>query len=123
MKEKELEKMSFEELITWAQSADWEKVTSEEWNIYDTRCKELAKKYFFDMNICQLSEFYRTYSGDDIDPWYDEWAQSMRDTFPLSELYESISTIEISLGVLLKQMDKEPAKITMGQLNRLKHGI
>ena len=123
MKKEEFDKMSFEELITWSQSADWEKVTSEEWKVYEKRCKELAKKYFFDKDICQLNEFYRTYSGDGIDPWYDAWADSMRDTFPLSELYESISTIENSLEVLLKQMDKELANITVGQLNRLKRGI
>ena len=120
---KEMKEMSFEELINWAQSTDWEKVTSEEWNVYKSQCEKLAKKYFFDKNICQLNEFYRTYSGDGIDPWFEAWAQSMRETFPLSELYESISTIENSLGVILKQLDKEPANITVGQLNRLKRGI
>jgi hypothetical protein len=121
--EKQLDEMSFEELIKWAQSADWDKVSSEDWKTYEKRSKELANKYFRDMDICQLSDFYRKYSGDEIDPWFDAWAESMRDTFPLSELYERLATIENSLEVILKQMDKEPANITVGQLNRLKRGI
>ena len=119
----ELEKMSFEELIKWAQSADWEKVTTEEWSIYTDLCKELAEEYFFNKDISQLEEFYRTYTGENVDPWFEAWADSMRNTFPLSELYEQIATIERSLEVILKQFDKEPANITVGQLNRLKKGI
>ena len=121
--DEELEKMSFEELVKWAQSADWEKVTDAEWQVYQRRCKELAPKYFREKDICQLNEFYRTYAGEDMDTWFEAWANSMRDTFPLSELYESIAAIERSLEVLLKQMDKEPANITVGQLNRLKRGL
>lgn len=120
---KEMKEMSFEELINWAQSADWEKVTSEEWNVYNSQCKRLAKGYFFNKDISQLEEFYRTYSGENIDPWFDAWTNSLRDCFPFSEIYEKLATIETSLGVLLKQMDKEPANITVGQLNRLKRGV
>ena len=123
MTQEELEKMSFEQLIKWARSADWEKVTSAEWGVYKAQCERLAKKYFFDKDISQLEEFYRTYAGDGIDPWFEAWADSLRNAFPLSELYEKINAIENSLEVILKQMDKEPANITVGQLNRLKRGI
>jgi len=123
MTQEELEKMSFEQLIKWARSADWEKVTSAEWGVYKAQCERLAKKYFFDKDISQLEEFYRTYAGENVDPWYDAWSDSLRNAFPLSELYEKINAIENSLEVILKQMDKEPANITVGQLNRLKRGI
>ena len=115
--------MSFEELIKWSQSVNWEIVTNEQWNIFDTRCKELAREYFRNKDLCELNEFYRTYAGDNIDPWFDAWAQSMRDCFPISEIYERLDAIENTLGVLLKQFDKEPANITIGQLNRLKRGL
>lgn len=126
MKENELEKlemMSFEELVKWAQTADWEKVTPEEERVYMNKSENLAKGYFYDKDISQLEEFYRTYSGDGIAPWFDAWAQSLRDTFPISELYERIAAIENSMEVLLKQHEKEFANITVGQLNRLKRGI
>jgi hypothetical protein len=119
----ELEKMSFEQLIKWSQSCDWEKVTSEEWSVYKRKCEQLAKKYFRDKDISQLEEFYRTNAGDGVDPWFEAWEDSMRDCFPLSELYEKLNAIENTLEVILKQMDKEPANITVGQLNRLKRGI
>ena len=39
------------------------------------------------------------------------------------DLYDTVETLTKSVQMLLKEHDKEPAKITMGQLNRLKGGL
>jgi len=41
----------------------------------------------------------------------------------VGDLYEKVEQIEKSLQMLLKEHEHEPAKITVGQLNRLKGGI
>ena len=120
---KELKDMEFEELLKWAQEADWDAVTNEQWKDYESQCKSLAPKYFLQLDFCQLQEFYRTYSGDDIDPWFSAWNDSVRQCYPFSHIYEELTALENSVKVLLKEKENQPANITVRELNRLKGGI
>ena len=120
---KELKDMEFEELLKWAQEVNWDDVTNEQWKIYERNCKLFAPKHFRDMDFSQLEEFYRTYRGDGIDPWFDDWTESIKKCYPFSDIFNNLRTIEKSVKVLLKETDDKPAKITIGQLNRLKGGL
>jgi len=116
----EFEKMSFEELVKYEIPDD---MTSEEWKKYESSVKNKAPKYFIQLDFCQLQEFYRTYSGDGVDPWFEAWDKAICESYPFQGIIERIATIERSLSVLLKEHESEPAKITIGQLNRLKNGL
>jgi len=120
---KELKDMEFEELLKWAQQADWDEISTGQWNEYEERCKSLAPKHFRNMDISTHEEFYRKYAGDGIDPWFDAWSTSLQDCFPFSQIFEDLRAIEKSVKVLLKESENQPANITVGQLNRLKGGI
>jgi len=120
---KEIKEMEFQELLEWAQQADWDEVTNEQWKDYEDACERLAPKYFLNMDISSHEEFYRKYSGDGIDPWFSAWSDSLLDCYPFSEIFDALRTIETSLKVLLKENENQPANITIGQLNRLKGGI
>ena len=120
---KELKDMEFEELLKWAQQADWDEVTNEQWKDYESQCKRLAPKYFLQMDFVQLQEFYRTHSGDGIDPWFEAWDKSILEGYPFSQIFEELRALENSVKVLLKEKENQPANITVGQLNRLKRGI
>ncbi len=121
--EKEMKDMEFIELLKWAQSVDWDDVTNEQWKTYESQCEQLAPKYFQQMNISQHEEFYSKYAGEDIDPWFSAWSDSLLDCFPFSTIFDSLRTIEKSVKVLLKENENQPANITIGQLNRLKGGL
>jgi len=120
---KEIKDMEFEELLKWAQEADWDAVTNEQWKEYESQCKRLAPKYFQPLDFSQLQEFYRTYAGDGIDPWFDAWTTSIEGGYPFSEIFDNLRALENSVKVLLKENENTPANITVGQLNRLKRGI
>lgn len=115
--------MEFIELLEWAQKADWDEVSNEEWKEYERRCKELACEHFRQMTFTELEIFYSKYVRDGIDPWWEAWDKSICDSYPFSTMLERFETIERSLKVLLKEHENEPAKITIGALNRLKGGL
>ncbi len=120
--EKEMKDMEFIELLEWA-SKNEDEMTNEQWKEYERVVKILAPKYFRPMNFTQLELFYTKYAGEDTDDWWEAWNESVTDSYPFSSILERIETIERSISVLLKEHDKEPAKITIGQLNRLKRGL
>ena len=115
--------MEFIELLKWTQEVNWDDVTNEQWKTYESQCEQLAPKHFQKMDFSQHEEFYRTYSGDDIDPWFSAWSDSLLDCYPFSEIFDSLRTIEKSVKILLKENEDTPANITIGQLNRLKGGL
>lgn len=117
---KEFSKMSFDELVKWDMPED---ISNDDWKEYESQVKQKARKYFLELDFCQLQEFYRTYSGDGIDPWFGAWDEQIRSCYPFSNIYEKIAAIEKTVIVLLKEKENEPANITVGQLNRLKGGI
>jgi len=120
---KEMKDMEFEELLKWAQEVNWDDVTNEQWKTYESRCEQLAPKYFRNMSISQHDAFYAKYAGDGIDPWFSAWSNSLMDCFPFSTIFDSLRAIEKSVKVLLKENENTPANITIGQLNRLKGGL
>ena len=115
--------MEFEELLEWVQQADWNVMTNEEWKTYESKCEELAPKYFQPLNMTELESFYKKYSGDGIDPWFGAWTDSLLGVFPFSEIFDNLRVIEKSVKILLKENENKPANITIGQLNRLKGGL
>ena len=119
---KEMKDMEFIELLEWASKKE-DEITDEQWGEYERLVKKLAPEPFRQMTFTELELFYAKYAGDDLDPWWDAWNKSIYNSYPFSSILERIETIERSLSVLLKEHDKEPAKITIGQLNRLKHGL
>lgn len=120
---KQIKDMEFKELIEWAQKADWDNVTNEHWKDYEEGCKRLARKFFLELDFCQLQEFYRTYSSDGIDPWFEEWDRSVNNSYPFRGLLDRIESLETTVKVLLKEQEGKQANITVGQLNRIKGGI
>jgi len=114
--------MEFIELLEWA-SKNEDEITDDQWRVYKRRCEELAPEHFRQMNFTELELFYAKYAGENTDYWWDAWDTSITSSYPFEAILERIETIERSLSVLLKEHDKEPAKITIGQLNKIKHGF
>ena len=119
----DIDKMSFEELLKWSRSVDWDTVTNEQWRVWRDEAMRLAPAHFQPMDLTQLEAFYREHSGEDLEPWFEAWSDAMRDVFPLSEINDRLRAIETTLVVLLKKFGDQPADITVGQLNRLKGGL
>ena len=119
---KEMKDMEFIELLEWA-SENEDEIIDEQWDEYERLVKKLAPEPFRKMTFTELELFYAKYAGDNLDPWWDAWDKSICDSYPFSTILERIETIERSISVILKEHENEPAKITIGQLNRLKRGL
>ena len=120
--DKEMKDMEFIELLEWA-SKNEDALIDEQWKEYERVVKRLAPKYFRSKNFTELELFYTKYAGEDTDVWWDAWDKSITDSYPFSSILERIETMERSLTVLLKEHENEPAKVTIGQLNRIKRGL
>ena len=116
--------MNIIELVEyWA--SEWEKdtplfendaVASNEW---DT----LIRKRTRSSSIKDLIEVLHRCDADDLDnPTFwavgEQLAQNL-----VGDLYEKFAVLEKSVQLLLKEHEHETAKITIGQLNRLKGGL
>ena len=119
---KEMKDMEFIELLEWV-SKNENEITNEQWAVYESQAKKLAPKYFVNKDIVELMDFYRKYAGDNLDHWWEAWDNAVCESHPIGLILERIGVIERSVSVLLKEHDHEPAKITIGQLNRLKGGM
>lgn len=119
---KEMKDMEFVELLEWA-SKNEDEIADNQWAEYHSIVKQNAREHFRQMNFTQLEQFYTKHSSENTDPWFDAWHDSILSTFPFEGIQESIRVLENSVHLLLKEHDKEPAKITIGQLNKLKHGL
>ena len=124
MKEKNMKDMTIIELMEYWIS-EWTKdeplfendaVASNEW---DTLMRKRARN----ASLKDLIEVLHRCDADDFDNptiWdiKTELGQHL-----VGDLYEKVEQIEKSVQMLLKEHEHEPAKITVGQLNRLKGGI
>jgi len=94
-----------------------------DWDAWASLVKKKAPEAFRQMNYPELEDFYKRYSGDGLDPWWDAWDKAVCSNYPFEQILSRLDTIETSLNLLLKEHEGEPAKITIGQLNRLKNGL
>lgn len=122
MKQKEFEKMSFEQLIKWGESDDSIEATSTMWDYWSGEVKKKAKGYFWNKDFSELERFYKDHPHDDIPPWSDAWFEAIRGSWPFSEIFDRLAAFEKSLDVILKKIGAEDAGISINQLIRLKRG-
>ena len=122
MKKVEFDKMSLEELIEWSESDASEEASGGIWNEWKYEVKKKAKKHFWNMDFCQLTQFYRDHPHDDIPAWSDEWYTAIQGSWPFSDIYPRLEAIEKSLDVILKKYGSADAGISINQLIRLKGG-
>ena len=102
---------------------DWEKESPELENVDTMRLWDKA----VNAAACESSELELLQALHELkSEEYVEMAYDLRHTFFehfASLLLEEVKELRTSVEVLLKEHENEPAKITMGQLNRLKGGV
>ena len=124
--------MTYAELKKWSQDHDdeWESGIPDWSDNYWKSLERAAKKEFPTMNLMQLIEIWMDMEEGEFDTTGDFCMDAMLGQEPIAHILEKIkeqndliTKLQISLEVLLKQHEQEPANIKVGQLNRLKGGL
>jgi len=91
------EKISLEGLLAMNRedSGNW----CHEW---ESEVKKKAKETFFDMNYPELEEFYKQYSSDGIDPWFDAWDEAVLSRYPFEQILGRLDSLEKAMSVIMK---------------------
>lgn len=118
------EKMNLKELWKfWIK--DWEQEAPELENV-DTMCQweKATDKRIGEATLFELIEANHIAYREEID-YLEQMDYMHKRIFSLicESLEERVDVIEKSVKLLLKEHEQEPAKITIGQLNRLKGGV
>jgi len=124
--------------MTYAELKKWSKDHDDEWNSgipdwgddYFEALGSAAKKEFPMMTLAQLNEIWVNMDESEYDTAGDICHAQMMQQEPIISLLDKIkdqnlliAKLQMSIEVLLKQHEDEPANIKVGQLNRLKGGI
>lgn len=122
-KEKEMKDMSIIELMEfWIEDWNKEEPSLEESSI-SNQWSELVTKKIRGESVLTLLKVLDL-AHEDIDYLEELWKiRKYIGEALVGDLYEKVEQIETSVKLLLKEHDLEPAKITVGQLNRLKGGV
>ena len=122
MTTEKFDKMSFEQLMKWRKSDASDEASSEIWDEWSSDVEKKAKKFFWNMDFCQLTQFYRDHPHEDMPPWEDAWIESIKGGWPFEDIFSRLMAIEKSLDMILKKIGSDNADISINQLIRLKRG-
>jgi len=124
MKTVKLEEMTIIELMEyWIKDWEQESPRLEHDKSHSSDWEDAVKKKIRASSVLTLLKALDVVH-EDID--YLDVVTPMKDRIGLElvgDLYKNVERIEKSVQLLLKEHEHEPAKITIGQLNRMKGGL